>query len=519
MAHTMMNDKTLDRRWLVLLLIVTAVFRLWTLMMIHTGIDERDYWYSAKAISTDADYLTVNHRTIRWGVILPTAAGQLLTGTEPNGYYLMPFLNALAQTALIFALGRKLFNRRIAVIAALAMIFFPYQIRAASQVRPEIFSVTYILALTYVFILWLSAEKHRIKLLAASALLLFLAYETKITNLFFMPGFFALILMYGGKTRIRDCFIFGGIPLILFIAETIGYGMAGYPGGQLAIIQSNHLDAMDEIMSSYLDVFLRYVKPYLQAYWQIPFAVFAGLSAYTAARGRRKELMYLIVPAFSFFFFITFTVTSLHPMKAAEPFINRYFSSVLPFVFLVIGYYADVALGMLKVKGERLAFPTVLLGTLAFAGIFSLPFIPGKIKQFVLPPFSSEHPFALNVQYADAVNKALDEGVPIVSVLGNGGRNAIATASWDYVRLDRYKETTPPDVVTATVPLAKTSSGETERTLYTINPETLEGISLDETPNAAGRPAPEMVLALVRSPFRAKLIPYADIAKLETEDF
>ncbi len=497
-------------------------------MMIHTGIDERDYWYSAKAISGAADYLTVNHRTIRWGVILPTATGQMVTGTEPNAYYLMPFLNALTQTALLFFLGLKLFNRRVAILAALFMIFFPYQIRAASQVRPEIFSITYILALMLAFVAWLRAERGRIAWLAFSAFFLFLAYETKITNLFFMPGFFALILIYGGKSRIRDCFIFGGIPLALFVAETIVYGLAGFPGGQLAIIRSNHLDAMDETLSSYLDVFLRYAKPYLQVYWQIPFVVFAGLSVFSVLRRRLRPLMSLILPAFSFFFFITFTITGIHPMKTAEPFVNRYFSSVLPFLFLVIGYYIDFALGILESRTDatgqtasygrllsgigRFALPIALFGTLAFTVVFSLPEIPGKLKRYIQPPFSSEHPFSLNRQYADAINGAIVRGVPVLSVLGNGGRNAMETASWDYVRFDNYPGTTPPEVKEVTVPIPQ--NGVTvERTFYTLNPEALSGAG------SGVEGAPMMVLALVRNPFRARKIPYAELSSLDTESY
>lgn len=507
--------KTANRNWLLLLLAVTLVFRLWTTMMLHTGIDGRDYWYSAKSISSDSSYVQVNHRTIRWGVILPTAAAQLLTGTGPNAYYVMPLLNALAQTALVFAIGLALFNLRTASLASLALIFFPYQIRSASQILPEIFSITYILALTAAFIAYLRAERGKTRFLALAGALMYVAYATKITNLFFMPGFFALILLYGGERRIRDCLAFGGIPLVLFVAETLVYGLAGYPGGQLAIIAANHLGGM-ETMDSYLDVFKRYAEPYLQLYWQIPFALFGALAAHVLIRNRERRLMYLVVPALSFFFFITFTISGLHPLKAAEPFINRYFSSALPFVFIVIMHYAGRAgsrlFATLSVERQksaekameafgRLSFPVVAAGTVLFAVIFSLPVIPAKIAEYIVSPISPDHAFRLNAEYERAINEAYESGIPIVAAKGIGGRNAIETASWDYIRRDNYPGTTPP-AVASTVARALPE----DRELYALNPETLSVTH-------------DTVLAVARNPFRVKLIPWEQMANLGPDSF
>lgn len=498
----MTMQKKKDGTILLMLLAVTLVVRLWTIMMIHTGVDERDYWYSAKSISQGYEYPYVNHRTIRWGVIGPVAFAQTLTGVHPNAYYVMPVLNSLAQTALLYLLGKRLFNRRVGVLAAMCLIFFPYQIRAASQVRPEIFSITYILAMLYFFSRYATAgdRKESLKNLALASAMLLVSYETKITNLFFMPGMFALILVYRRGTRVRDCLLFGGIPLAGFVLETVLYAVfAGYRFGQLEIIMSKHVTGM-ETLSSFAEVFNRYRSPWLQAYWQIPFLLFAALAVFTLARNRKRELVLLIVPAISFFFFITFTVSGLKPLKMAEPFINRYFSAVLPAVFLVICFYADRL--WRRWRPSRPSYGAFVRatagGTIAFMVLFSLPFLPSQVREYVRCPLSGEHPFRVNVAYRAFINDAWKKGLAIVAWKGGSGYNACATASWYFLDEDKYVDNAAPGPKRI---LVETDGG------------------LVEAQSLAGRmPGPVFVNA-IRDPFRVREVPFDSIRNLSSGKF
>ncbi len=498
----MTTQKNKDRTILLLLLAATLVFRLWTVMMIHTGVDERDYWYSAKSISQGYEYPYVNHRTIRWGVIGPVALAQSLFGVHPNAYYVLPIINALAQTALLYLLGLRLFNRRVGALAALCLILFPYQIRAASQVRPEIFSITYILAMVFFFSRYLAAveRKESLKYLALSAAMLFASYETKITNLFFMPGMFALIFLYKRETRFRDGLLFGGIPLAGFVVETVLYGIfAGYRFGQLEIIMSKHVTGM-ETLSSFAEVFNRYRSPWLQAYWQIPFALFAVLAVYTVARNRKRELVLLIAPAVSFFLFITFTVSSIEPIKMAEPFINRYFSAVLPAVFLVISFYADRLSRRLRIPAPscRSFARLTAAGTLAFMVLFSLPFLPAKAREYVRCPLSGDHPFRENARYRAFINDAWKKGFAIVGWREDSGYNACATASWYYLDGDKYVDNAAP---------------RPERITVDLGGVPVEAYSL------AGRMPSTTFVNAIRDPFRVREIPLDAIRNIEAERF
>ncbi len=437
------------------LLLLTLWVRLSTQMMIHTGVDERDYWYAAKALSQGFEYPALTHRTVRWAIILPVAALQRVFGVHPNVYYVAPILNALAQTALLYALGKTLRGRFTGILASLFMIFFPYQIRAASQVRPEIFSITYMLLCAYLLVIALRREgRNRTILVVVSSLAMFLAYETKITNLFFLPGVFAAMLLYGGKRGFRDCFAFGLPLLALFIAETALYALlTDFSFGQLSVITSNHLSSdYADPLNSYWGVFLRYAPEYLEPYWQAPLALFAVAGSYYLARGANRELKTITVMGFSFIFFITFTVTGLNPVMVAEDFINRYFCALLPFVFLVLSWAAEDLTGRLLPDFSAESASTVAVGSaalcLAVSAAFSLPIVPSSARQYAHSPLKpSDHPFAQTSAYFRDINEAWDSGTPILSAAGLAGENAVMTASRFFLDQDSYTLSGAPDPV------------------------------------------------------------------------
>ena len=102
-AGSLMSDQ--DRRLVVYLVLFTLALRVLSLMMIHTGADERDYWFSAKRLLLGLPYDVVQHRTVRFTIVLPVLAVQALFGTHPNVYYVVPLVLSAVQVALIYRLG------------------------------------------------------------------------------------------------------------------------------------------------------------------------------------------------------------------------------------------------------------------------------------------------------------------------------------------------------------------------------------------------------------------------------
>ncbi len=477
-----------------------------TQMMVHTGVDERDYWYAAKAISQGLPYPDLTHRTVRWAIILPVAALQKVFGIHPNVYYVAPILNALAQTALLYALGKRLRGRFVGILAALMLVFFPYQIRAASQVRPEIFSITYMLLCAYLFVMALSRNgRRRLLPLIASSLVMFLAYETKITNLFFLPGVFLSLLLFGGKTRIRDCFTFGLPLLTLFLLETGVYAaLTEFRFGQLSVITANHLSSdYAEPLKSYWEVFLRYSPRYLQAYWQIPLGAFLAAGVYYLTKRDKAELKSLILMGLSFIFFITFTVSKLHPIMVAEDFINRYFCALLPFAFAVIAWLIRDALPRMAPSLYRrasgvspIAIPLASAITcFSVSALFSLPFVPASVQEYAHTPLRpSTHPFAQTARYYRELNDAWNRGIPFLSPVGNAGNDAAYTVCRYFLSVDTYADGKAPEPI----------------------PATIRGMDVYIVCKDSGTHAGEFI-QLTRFPFKIATVPIERIGELDSE--
>ena len=306
-----------NRALLMGVLLFTLFFRLATLMMINTGVDERDYWFSAKALSHGLPYPDLTHRTTRFAIILPVALAQLILGTHPNVYYVLPVLNALCQAAIAFVIGLRLRGRLTGVLAALALVLFPYMARAGSQVRPEIFSITYVLLVLFCFIEYMERDARELSPLLWSGAVLFLAYEAKITNIFFLPGLLLVILIY--KKKPVHALLLAGMVLFLFAVETGLYAaFTQYKLGELQIIFARHIESGEPfVVARFVDLFGRYSSARLQPYWQIPFALFAIGAVVYLIRGTDKRLCALSIAALSFFVGITFEVAGLHPIAPA----------------------------------------------------------------------------------------------------------------------------------------------------------------------------------------------------------
>jgi 4-hydroxybenzoate polyprenyltransferase len=85
--------------------------------------------------------------------------------------------------------------------------------------------MTYVLlaALALVRYVRSSSDRARISAAVLAALAILLAYEAKITNLFFMPGIAIAILLYSKGKGLKDALAYGGVLAGLYLAETAAY--------------------------------------------------------------------------------------------------------------------------------------------------------------------------------------------------------------------------------------------------------------------------------------------------------
>lgn len=534
-----------DQTIITALILFTLIFRMLTLMMIHTGVDERDYWTAGKALVSDAPYPEVQHRTIRWPIILPVAASQLIFGTHPNVYYVIPLIAGCLIVGLIYTTGRRLGGRLVGFLGALGFTLFPYMIRGGSQIRPEIFGVLFML----LSIRFLYAHGHpetqteaRLQVPAVTLGLqhrlsktdidllfiagaLFLAYLTKITNIFFVPGVLVylwlrprlsaprgVVVESAGEesSGLRDAIVVGSVLLGFFFFETILYGMfRGQWLGRAGIILNNHLTQEFESLPSFWALFRRYAPKYLPVYWSGPLALFPLAAFYLWKKNQRRTAALFLLPVLSFLIPFTFAVSSLDPVVPAERFIHRYFMPTLPSVLLLEAKALTTALRSIpgprirsvrlkrfvgylgRLSPTRVVVVVLVLSLLSIGVIFAVDLLPESVDRYYTSPLDlDEHPLALNVKYLRDLNAAYFEKVPIIARTHSGGDNALKTVSHFYLL--------PEAIVPGPYPEPGTASIDGQEYRY-LGREDLPPIRL-ATP----------VVLVERNPFRVEWMSFAD---------
>jgi len=415
-ASTTSFVKKEDALLLTVLIGFTIFVRLYLLQMINVGPDEIDYWFSAKQLATGGQYPEIMHRTIRWTIILPVAFFQLLLGNHPIWYYLTPVLNSIGQTVLLYAFGRRLYDRGTAFYAVILFTAWPYMWRTGSQIRPAIFSLTCVLGTLYLLFLFL--EKERRRFLLISAVMLFLAYQSKITNLYFVPGI--LILLWRSKRRAAEPLFYAGSLFGLYLAEHIGYWIfTGSRMGRLGIIASHHLtsDFAEALPGGVLGLFARYTE-YMEFPWKLLFLIFIASTVYLLAK-RKPWAVELTILHASFFFFLTFMVKSIDPIKPVESFLDRYYIVNLPTMSLMIVYALKTLFPdrMVRVFFEKRTAAGIS-GGIAFLilAVTALP-MPSTVIRFYTPLAEmDQHPIPKTFEFMSLMETAVEEQLPIISV-------------------------------------------------------------------------------------------------------
>jgi hypothetical protein len=151
----------------------------------------------------------------------------------------------------------------------------------------------------------------------------------------------------------------------------------------------------------------------------------------------------------SFSLFLTFAVKSIRPVIPVEDYQNRYFTPVLPWMFLIIGAGIMELPGLLGRVFVRFTEHWTRVGSvlgvilLAFVVVFYFRLYPGSFAEYA-PELAHprEHVIPLYLRYSRLVNEAWEEGLPLVSVYpGKGGSSkAIDTVNRVFLRWN-HRET------------------------------------------------------------------------------
>ncbi|HCL56477.1 MAG TPA: hypothetical protein DHW82_05650 [Spirochaetia bacterium] len=416
--------KNRDHLALFILLITTVAIRIISMQMIQDGGDSVNAWHFAKKLLYGAPY-EFGHIPARFSMIIPALMTQFVFGTHPLVYYIAPVLASIGAAYFLFKTGLKFSNRNTAFFSALFLMIFPEIVVASSHLKPEIFSVFYISASFYFLLVFLDRSKYSFLLL--SGLFFFLAYLSKIDNLFFFPGF-ALTLLFKSEKKWKTLLIFGSTLLFFILIETLFYALLSpFPLGRVQVILGSHLSSGNfdlKEFSSFFDLLKRF--EHVMGFWKLLLLLSLISSLFLLIKkDLRKKYASLLLIVSGFYFFITFTVKGFHPIKLAIPFEQRYLTASSPFLILLVisAVYEFFKLlfenKILKPLSKPLSH--FKLFYLLFSFLILSGFSAGYISEYLryYPAESRNyfklHPLYLVPLYSRMSEEAYEKGIPVVN--------------------------------------------------------------------------------------------------------
>jgi 4-amino-4-deoxy-L-arabinose transferase-like glycosyltransferase len=178
-------------RILVMMALILGAF-LVRVFFFNGGIRGSDaYQYSLYAHQVETGQYRVDqinyHVGFRYMVIMPTALSYSLFGANDLSASIFPLLSSLLNILLVFFIGEKIFDGRIALIGGVLLIFYPLDVMLASCLGPDSFVAV---LSSLVVLCYLVAEEKKdapiqsVTLFALSGLFIGVAISAKETSLF-----------------------------------------------------------------------------------------------------------------------------------------------------------------------------------------------------------------------------------------------------------------------------------------------------------------------------------------------
>ncbi|HRX49495.1 MAG TPA: glycosyltransferase family 39 protein [Spirochaetota bacterium] len=421
-----------ENKILLLLIFFGLFFRFLTITNIETGGDAAGVWFTAKQLIYGLPYV-VYHHSARFGMIIPVYLAQLVFGTHPIVYYIIPLTFFVLQIVFLYKVVARALGINTAFLSSVLLIFLPKMFSHAVQIKPDGFCAAYILICVYFLFKFNDSKNNSYVYLLTASLFMFFAYMTKETSLFFLPGI--AIAIWIMKKRLKYVIVFGGLLFFLFLGETaIYYFTLGLKFGRAEIITASHLESGNlQALPSVWSLFLRYAQ--LNVFEKIYFFAFILSTCFLLIKSGKikmdEKVKSLFVIPIAFFLLLTFAVKSVSPVVPAMSFNPRHLVPAAPFMGLIISYAFLVILGSLRKStssvlltegGSPVNFYAGLTGVLSVLSLVAVIILLPHFPQAKRDSFLGEHPFIATFKYYTILNEAYSRGIPVIQEKVIAGR-------------------------------------------------------------------------------------------------
>lgn len=349
----------------------------------------------------------------RFGVNVPAYLAQLLFGTGPGVYHVVPIAAFTLQMVFTYLLARHLAGRATGVLAALIMIFFTGMNRNASQLLPDGMVGTVAVMGGYALVRYHEASGAQARRwLVAVGLCCIWAYAIKESSVLLFPGFGLAILL--SKRSWKDALLFSAMLAVYALLETAGFRAFTQYAHRLAIVNEEHGQYPP---TTFFGLFERFAK--LGWPWGILFYAWVVAAVADVRSGDKRRHLLLLV-AFGYVFFLTFLVRGIDPVMQWMAYKYRYMSPAGPFFILSIALALhDVARRVWSKVGPKLTWAPLraLSGSLAThpaSVTLALCSLLGVVAFVAERPYLDKHPLPEMFRHAAILNDAFRRNLPIV---------------------------------------------------------------------------------------------------------
>jgi hypothetical protein len=310
-------------------LLCVAVKLLW-MTPVDVFWDAGAKWHFARQwfYANDFSHAHWSHHMARMGVNVPAYLAQLVLGTSPSVYYVVPIASFTVQTLFVYLLGRRLGGRAAGVLGALFMILSPGMSRTASQLLPDGIAGTAAVIAGYAFLRFheeVGAKRGR--WLVAAGLASCWAYAIKESSVLLFPG--VVVAVWLSRRSFKEAFgmaaLLGGYGLL----ETACFRLFTPYAHRLAVVREEH-GFYPPIQ--FWELFNRFSE--LDPSSKVLFWTWlVGVLYHLRSPDRRRRLV-MILPL-GFVFFLTFLVRRVDPIIPWQSFKPRYMAPAMS--LMVVG--------------------------------------------------------------------------------------------------------------------------------------------------------------------------------------
>ncbi|MDA3899498.1 MAG: glycosyltransferase family 39 protein [Spirochaetes bacterium] len=331
--------RTDNRYQFALYLLAAFLFRLFFVQIFSTNGDPVQYVRFSRILQYFPQDFFCHHHSVRFPVIFAVTIFRNLFMDNPYHYVALMLIVNMLQFYFLFKLTKTLYNERIAYFTTTIFILFPIfywpNYSYNMQIYPGPFEILFIL--TSVYYSLQALNKNKLYLIIISAILMFFAWQTKITTIFFLPAMIFILIK-----KPKFFFLFFGLLGSLFILETMIFNITTeHFFGKISVILLSHLSDANEslsVLQSPLHIFARYGSKLKLPYKFLiyPFFIMSFIALYNIKKTGNSTKLVLLVITYSYLIPLTFAVKSVSPLQLALPFNNRYLNVVIPFVIIFI---------------------------------------------------------------------------------------------------------------------------------------------------------------------------------------